>query len=698
MLTRISSNALLKSVIAVMAGAVVVMLALAAWNSWQRVTTASRIAILVEVSDDLFTAMHNLRSDRTSTTRALNLPDRVIPEEEQRIKDVRGAEMPALHAAVARLGGIDFPDKATLLPTLQRLIATLEKLQVESWDEVRKPKTGPRREELAKEFFAHISTFLEFLEKMAGTVTSAAMQYDPFIDRMLRIKQVAWLTRNAIGDISSTLSNGLAAGRVAPAIAARWPINIGRGEAGWAALDDIASEGALPAGLGEALASVRKAYFGGDFLALRERLFKALMAGEKPEMTAVQWSLTTRERNNGLQAVAEGALEAAKRHTADQYSGAQRQLALQLALLVAALGLAVGGMVAVSRRVIRPLRTIQDAMAKVAGGDLTVEVPYTDRRDEIGALAGALGTFKQNAVEKVRIEAEQRDRHAQSALRQQAIEAHIASFEAQMREALAALVKASQQMSETSHAMSSTAEQANRQSKAVASAAGDASSNVQTVAAASGQLGSSVQEISRQVAHAATIAGRAVDETKQTDGTVQGLADAAQKIGEVVKLINDIAGQTNLLALNATIEAARAGEAGKGFAVVASEVKSLANQTAKATEDISAQVNAIQSVTKDAVDAIKRIGGTIGEVSSVATSIASAVEEQGAATQEITRNTQEAARRTKDVSDNIAGVTASADATGNAAQGVQSAAAALGHQAETLRAQIDAFLNQIRAA
>jgi methyl-accepting chemotaxis protein len=179
---------------------------------------------------------------------------------------------------------------------------------------------------------------------------------------------------------------------------------------------------------------------------------------------------------------------------------------------------------------------------------------------------------------------------------------------------------------------------------------------------------------------------------------VQGLAETAARISEVVKLISDIAGQTNLLALNATIEAARAGEAGKGFAVVASEVKLLANQTAKATEEISAQVAAVQNVTKEAVEAIKRIGGTIGEVSSVATSIASAVEQQGAATQEITRNTQEAARRTMVVSQNISGVTAGADATGVAAQGVKSAAAALGQQADRLRDHVGDFLAKIRAA
>jgi methyl-accepting chemotaxis protein len=232
----------------------------------------------------------------------------------------------------------------------------------------------------------------------------------------------------------------------------------------------------------------------------------------------------------------------------------------------------------------------------------------------------------------------------------------------------------------------------------MAKGSGEASRNVETVAAASEELSASIAEIGRQVAQAATITNRAVDEARKTDTTVQGLAEAAGKIGEIVKLINDIAGQTNLLALNATIEAARAGEAGKGFAVVASEVKNLATQTAKATEDISAQVNAVQSVTREAVEAIQLIGKTIGEVSSVATSIASAVEQQGAATQEIARNTQEAARRTQDVAGNVAGVTEGANATGRAADGVKSAAEALGQQSDRLRAQVDGFLSRIRAA
>ena len=283
--------------------------------------------------------------------------------------------------------------------------------------------------------------------------------------------------------------------------------------------------------------------------------------------------------------------------------------------------------------------------------------------------------------------------------RQKAVDAHIAAFERHVGDALEARGAASDDMRKTSDKLAASAAENNRQAKDAAGAASNASDNVQTVAAASQELTASIAEISRQVTHAAGIAGRAVAETQETDVTVQGLADAAQRIGQVVNLINEIAEQTILLALIATIEAARSGAAGKGFAVVAAEVKSLATtDSPRRPATISSQVAAIQDVADKAAQAMRRIGGTIGEVNSVATSIASAVEEQGAATQEITRNTQEAARRTGEVDSNITGLTAGADATGVAAANVRTSAEALGRQADALRHEVDDFLAKIRAA
>jgi methyl-accepting chemotaxis protein len=341
---------------------------------------------------------------------------------------------------------------------------------------------------------------------------------------------------------------------------------------------------------------------------------------------------------------------------------------------------------------------LRDAMLKLASGDLAVEAPYTDRGDEIGALAGALAVFRQQAVEKVTIERDQQAQTARAAERQLAMEAHISSFDAQARTALDALNGASVQMTQASGEMEVIATRSNDHARVATTASEEASSNVAGIAAASEELSASIAEISRQVAHATQIAGRAVAETRQTDDTVRDLADTAGRIGEVVKLIGDIAAQTNLLALNATIEAARAGEAGKGFAVVASEVKSLAKQTAKATEEIASQISAVQSVTGAAVKAIKQIGTTIEEVSAVAASIAAAVEQQGASTQEIANNTQAAAGRTEEASRTVLRMGAAADATGTTAQAVKSAAAALGTEAGRLRGQVDDFLTRIRAA
>ena len=423
-----------------------------------------------------------------------------------------------------------------------------------------------------------------------------------------------------------------------------------------------------------------------------------MAAGEKPEITANQWTPLTVGRLSAAVTVAEAALDAAKEHSLSQYAAARNSLAVQLGLLLGAVALTIGAMIMVGRRVIKPLHNMRDAMLKVASGDLAVDTGYAARSDEIGALAGALETFKQQAMDKVRIEAQERERNAGAAARQQAIENYVGEFESMVRQSLAQLGDASGQMRTTSDGLSTVSRQTNERVQVAEKASNDASMSVESVAAASEELCASINDISQQAAHAAGIASRAVNQARETDGTVQGLAKSAGRIGEVVGLINTIAAQTNLLALNATIEAARAGEAGRGFAVVASEVKSLASQTAKATEEISEQIADIQKVAGEAIDAIKNIGGIIGEVNEVATAIAAAVQEQGAATQEITRSTQYAAQGTKNVSDNITGVKADADAAAAAADDVKRASETLETQSQQLGSQVTQFLGKIRAA
>ena len=309
-----------------------------------------------------------------------------------------------------------------------------------------------------------------------------------------------------------------------------------------------------------------------------------------------------------------------------------------LAMLI--LLISAGGTVAIflvgfilARSFSRPITAMTDSMNELAGGDLEVNIPAQDRADEIGKMAEAVQVFKENAIRVNEMEGEQEEAKRRAEAEKRAAMNQMADeFQASVGGVVDTVASAATQMQATAQSMSSTAEQTSRQSTAVAAAAEQASANVQTVASAAEELASSVAEIGRQVAQSSEIAATAVKDAQHTDQQIQGLAQAASKIGEVVALITDIADQTNLLALNATIEAARAGDAGKGFAVVASEVKNLANQTAKATDEISGQIGGIQCATKDAVTAIQGIGKTIGEIDEIASTIAAAVEEQGAAT------------------------------------------------------------------
>lgn len=697
MLARVSGTALIKSVILFMAGCVVLMLATDSWQAWSRLTMTARIANIADASANAFKAMHNLRTDRSTSNRALTASDAIDQEGEKYLRKIRDAEVPAMRTAADILAGVDFADKTTLLPELIQLTKKLTALQTESWEALAKPKAA-RRPALAGEYTETTNALLQVLDKISNRLAAAVHHSDPVVDQLLAIKGAAWLLRNTAGEASLIVSNSVNAGKAPAETRLTYTKFVGGIDAAWSALENAAAGTRLPTEVAAAIAAAKPAYFDQQYVSLRDRLLSAVLAGEKPELTSTQWAPITVERMGSAVVVAERALEAAKEQGVSLHQAALRELIIKLGLLVMAIVVATFSVVVVTRHVINPLHAVRDAMLKVAGGDLSVSVPFTDRANEIGALAGALGTFKQAAADKARIEDEQRERHTRSTERQQTVAQHIAAFEGQVREALDALAGAAEQMRQTSESMSQVSEQTNSQVRTAAMASSDASSNVQSVAAASEELSASIGDISRQVTHAAGIAARAVEQARQTDHTVQGLSETASRIGDVVRLINDIAGQTNLLALNATIEAARAGEAGRGFAVVASEVKSLAGQTAKATEEISQQIAAVQRVAQEAMDAIKGIGGTIAEVSEVATAIAAAVEEQGAATMEITRNTQQAAQGTRAVSENIEGVSSGADATGSSAQSVKTAADALGTQAQHLRNQVNDFLSRIRAA
>ena len=418
-------------------------------------------------------------------------------------------------------------------------------------------------------------------------------------------------------------------------------------------------------------------------------------------VTALSMMGATEIEYDALRNILRGLSERAAAKAAEDYSETASLAATTeiqyFAVLAAFLLLGAVVTVTMARLIAGPVTRLTTTMAELADGRVDIEIPSRENSDEIGAMARAVAVFRDGMAKAARLEADQRHQGQHQAEIMARRDTLIQGFNAAMDRILSTVVASIDRVHEVSSGLQTTADQTSRQGAAVAAAAEHSAANVATVATAAEELGCSVQEISRQVAETATITSEAVTGIHAANGTMDGLADAARRIGEVVQLINDIAGQTNLLALNATIEAARAGEAGKGFAVVASEVKTLANQTAKATDEIAQQISGIQSISREAVDTIRAVGVTIDRVNEVVSSIAAAVEEQTAATGEIVRSVQQAADGNSEITRNIADVSRAATQTGEMATAMFKAADELVGEAGALRGEVEGFLGAMRA-
>lgn len=441
-------------------------------------------------------------------------------------------------------------------------------------------------------------------------------------------------------------------------------------------------------------------FFNADqFEGLREAVFKKGIRGDDYPVDEVKWSQAAESAINPIWDLVDVTTVTSGELANTAATESWNRMVAALIILVVGV---VAGLISfwiVAMRVIFPVKSITSSMQELVDGNLDVEIRGASGRDEIADMAKAVLVFRDNAVavkkpEEERKEVEKRNEQE----KRQAMVELADRFEREVKGIVQTVSSAATEMRSTSEGMQETAGNTSQQAVAVTSASEHATGNVQTVAAAAEELSSSINEISRQVSQSTSIAGDAVARAEDANTQVSGLLEASTKIGEVIKLISDIAEQTNLLALNATIEAARAGDAGKGFAVVASEVKSLATQTAKATDEIAQQVTGIQGATDTAADAIVKITGTIEQINEITASVAAAVEEQGAATLEISRNVQEAATATGEVSSTISDVTNGVEETGRSAQDVLSAASELSRQSEMLNTQVDDFIHQIREA
>jgi methyl-accepting chemotaxis protein len=697
MLQHLTVKNLLRSTLLILAALAVAPLAVRAWDSWRELRTDQNILAVADASADAFQVMINIRSDRLAVPRSWKDPEPIRPDVTTYIKGMQDAEMRAFRSLTARLEDIAFDGQARLLPELRQTLDSMTRLQNEFWDGATKP-IASRRPGLDEEYLKEGVALQATLENVSTRLFTSIRHLDATVDQLMTVKQLAWLARDSAGDASVAISRGLAAGSLPAAAIRKYDADFGSSLGVWRGIESILAGSEVPAALSQAISQAKQVYFGAEFTTARENMLAILTSGVKPTMTANEWAMFVVPKLSTMLGVAEAALTATKDKAKElAHDDLVSLITNTLLLLLVAAG-ATAAIIVVNRRVVQPLHILRDAMGRLATGTLTEAIPFPGRNDEIGALAGTLHVFQDQALAKSRLEQTERESRSHAEQRQRMIEAEIRKFDDGAKSALGSLTDGATSMGGAAVEMEAVSSRTNQGIQTVAEAARQTSHSVTSIAAATEQLSGSINEIGRHVSHATGITGRAVDETRRTDTTVRGLAESASKIGEVVKLINDIAGRTNLLALNATIEAARAGEAGRGFAVVASEVKSLATQTAKATEDIARQITEVQNVTDETVQAIRRIATTIDEVNEVATSIAAGVEQQGASTQEIARNVQQAAERTREMSETIENVSRDAQITDTAARNVKSASVTVAADAVTLRQRVDTFLDGIRAA
>jgi methyl-accepting chemotaxis protein len=553
------------------------------------------------------------------------------------------------------------------------------------------------RRDAAKKIVADNSAFNAVVTALLGEQVRKMARLNGEAYRQASYANVAWTLRD-VGGLNGSLYKSVVGAKRVATEAERMDLSRsqGRTDQVLASLLELRGNPATPANVAAALEQLQEAYvnrFGQEL--------KLVLAGASSGQYEHDVDAFYAESQRGLASiivVRDALYDNAEALLSSGYDGARLSFLLALLGLLAVAAASGALVVMVRRRISRPIVDITAAMSRLAGGDISGEIPASDRHDEIGAMAAAVQVFKDNMIKAEQLAAEQSAENDSKMRRARVIDDLTKSFESRVGELVNGLSSSSATMETTARSMSSTAMATNRQSGVVADASEQTSSNVQMVASATEELTSSITEISRQVAQSAQISARAVEDARRTGDTAQSLASGAQKIGDVVTLIQNIAAQTNLLALNATIEAARAGEAGRGFAVVASEVKSLAGQTAKATTEISEQVAAIQGASDQTVAAIRNVVEVISEIDQIGSAIAAAIEQQGSATKEIARNVQEAARGTQQVTSNISGVQQAANETGAAATLVLGAAEQLSQQSKDLASQVNRFLSDVRAA
>jgi methyl-accepting chemotaxis protein len=688
MLNRISVSALLKSVIGSLGVVVVIMLAMDAWSAWKQYQTAIRGAAVIDVSRNLFTALHNLRVDRSTTFRDLT-GQRQLTELSKQTQEVRAAELTALKPAIPALDALNFPNKESLYPAMVASLNKLTALHAESARAVTQPREA-RRPELAKEFSDEATKLLGLLDKTSEQLTAMVKLDDAMVDQLLAIKQLAWIARNSAGDAQVMVSNGLAGQKLPADAMLIYTANLGKTDAVWAALEDTAAGLKLPPQFQDALRKAKSEFFDPAYSELRLKVLKAVLAGENTGIKAEEWTPGSVAKLASLLGVAEVSLDVAKERANANAAASLLRFGLTFGLLVLALAVVGVMMTIVSRRVTNPLRNIQGAMLKLADGDFSVVLPGLDRKDEIGDVANAVERFKVLAMERAKAEADE-------ALKRQAAEAELQAKAAEERaraadeqaRAMRALGEGLKRLADgdlmtrldegftedyrgirddfnatldrlqsTIEAIAQANDEVSNAAAEIAAATTDLSQRTEEQAASLEQTSASMEEISATVKQNA---GNAQQANSLTQGTAQiadqggqvvaeavsamaRIEESSRKISDIISVIDEIARQTNLLALNAAVEAARAGEAGRGFAVVASEVRSLAQRSSQAAKDIKDLIVNSTVQVQEGVDLVNRAGSSLGEivqsirqVAGIVSDIANASAEQATGLEQVSK-------------------------------------------------------------
>ncbi|HXP95806.1 MAG TPA: HAMP domain-containing methyl-accepting chemotaxis protein [Telmatospirillum sp.] len=664
-------------------------------SAWTEASENQRTARIAMASQHLVQAYGDARIERGDILTGLSGDAPISNDMFERAAKKNKTVNDDLQTAVTALRQGDVAGSSPLLAVVRDSNAAVNALWARAETAAHQPK-AQRPADLARTWDQTGNKLLDAILALSDTLESAIRGVDPQIDHLVAIKEAATMTR---------MSGGQAVLMMAPFLSGNQKFSLDqqlkeagyRGEmaSSWSLVKRLVAEPGTPQAIGDAVAQTEKEFFG-QSAEHRLQVVTALAKGEPAGLGSMEWLAAGAPQLGFISVVGGEAMSAVVRRAEDRASTASNKLWFSgsaLLLLSAYQALAAR---LVSQRVSKPLRHLTDAIARYAEQHYDAPIAAIDTRDELGRMREALGILAENGRQAQRVQWLRAEEQRQETERAKRVEELCKMFDDHMRDNLENVNGATLRLGKAATAMTTAAAQACDETQIVASASEKASLGISTVASATEELSSSVHEISRQTAQSTAIAADAVIKAERTNQAISSLATISEKIGEIVSLINGIASQTNLLALNATIEAARAGEAGKGFAVVATEVKSLANQTAKATEEITSQVQQIQSMTQNAVDGVREIGAVIQEMRGITTGIASAIEEQGAATQEIARNVNEVSMAARTISTGTAGLATRAEQSSDVAKEVTGATTSMEDQVNSLRNDVAHFLDDLR--